>query len=203
MTEFALDTSTGILIIVLFGLFWIGFGYWLGRKNKSHEDFALAGRNVGFAFAAATAMATWVTSNTTLVAPQLTFQFGVWGMIGYSFAALGSNIDPEMNIHHAKQQLQTLSGDCLFSQNIATKPVDIDTNNGFLNALFIIDTPLSSDELKQQFNQIEEALGRDRSDPERSKKDRTIDIDILGLLDERPDVPDYLQSLTTELGLSS
>lgn len=89
MTEFALDTSTGILIIVLFGLFWIGFGYWLGRKNKSHEDFALAGRNVGFAFAAATAMATWVTSNTTLVAPQLTFQFGVWGMIGYSFAALG------------------------------------------------------------------------------------------------------------------
>ena len=117
--------------------------------------------------------------------------------------SLGSNIDPEMNIHHAKNQLRTLSGDCLFSQNIATKPVDIDTNNGFLNALFIVDTPLSSDELKQQFNQIEEALGRDRSDPERSKKDRTIDIDILGLLDERPDVPDYLQSLTTELGLAS
>ncbi len=117
--------------------------------------------------------------------------------------SLGSNIDPEMNIHHAKQQLRTLSGDCLFRQNIATKPVDIATNNGFLNALFIIDTPLSSDELKQQFNQIEEALGRDRSDPERSKKDRTIDIDILGLLDERPDVPDYLQSLTTELGLAS
>lgn len=117
--------------------------------------------------------------------------------------SLGSNIDPEMNIHHAKQQLRTLSGDCLFSQNITTKPVDIDTTNVFLNALFIIDTPLSSGELKQQFNQIEEALGRDRSDPERSKKDRTIDIDILGLLDERPDVPDYLQSLTTELGLAS
>lgn len=89
MTDFALETSTGITIIVLFGVFWVVFGYWLGRKNTSHEEFALAGRNVGFAFAAATAMATWVTSNTTLVAPQLTYQFGVWGMIGYSFAALG------------------------------------------------------------------------------------------------------------------
>nr|WP_256435594.1 hypothetical protein [Aliikangiella sp. G2MR2-5] len=49
----------------------------------------LAGRNVGFAFASATAMATWITSNTTLVAPQLTYQFGIWGMVGYSMAALG------------------------------------------------------------------------------------------------------------------
>lgn len=89
MDEFALDTSTGFIIIVVFGLAWIGFGYYLGRKNTTHEDFALAGRNVGFAFASATAMATWVTSNTTLVAPELTFQFGLWGMVGYSFAALG------------------------------------------------------------------------------------------------------------------
>lgn len=89
MTEFALDSRIGLLIVVLFGGAWIAFGYWLGRRNKSHEDFALAGRNVGFAFAAATAMATWVTSNTTLVAPQLTYQFGIWGMLGYSLAALG------------------------------------------------------------------------------------------------------------------
>ncbi len=47
------------------------------------------GRNVGLAFACATAMATWVTSNTTLVAPQLTYQFGIWGMIGYACAAFG------------------------------------------------------------------------------------------------------------------
>lgn len=89
MDEFALTASTGFLIIAIFGLAWIAFGYYLGRKNKSHEDFALAGRNVGFAFASATAMATWVTSNTTLVAPQLAFQFGLWGMVGYSFAAIG------------------------------------------------------------------------------------------------------------------
>ena len=47
MTEFALDTQTALFIIVGFALVWIAFGVWLGRKNKSHEDFALAGRNVG------------------------------------------------------------------------------------------------------------------------------------------------------------
>ncbi len=92
MTEasgFALSSSLGLTLVVIFGLAWILFGWYLGRANKTHEDFALAGRNVGFALASATAMATWVTSNTTLVAPQLTYQFGIWGMVGYSFAALG------------------------------------------------------------------------------------------------------------------
>lgn len=117
--------------------------------------------------------------------------------------SLGSNIDPEMNIHNAKRHLKTLNGYCFFSQSIVTEPVDIETNNGFLNALFIINTPLNQTELKQQFNQIEEALGRDRSDPHRSIKDRTIDIDILGTLDEQPEVPEYLQSLIKELGLAS
>jgi len=88
-TDFALDSSLGLSLVVIFGLLWIVFGWYLGRSNKTHEDFALAGRNVGFALATATAMATWVTSNTTLVAPQLTYQFGIWGMVGYSFAALG------------------------------------------------------------------------------------------------------------------
>src|SRR5690554_1366593 len=88
-SAYALTPQLGLTLVVLFGLGWIAFGYWLGRSNRSHEDFALAGRQVGLALAAATAMATWVTSNTTLVAPQLTYQFGVWGMVGYSFAALG------------------------------------------------------------------------------------------------------------------
>src|SRR5690554_2832751 len=88
-TDFALNSSLGLTLVAIFGIAWVLFGWYLGRKNKSHEDFALAGRNVGFALAAATAMATWVTSNTTLVAPQLTYQLGVWGMVGYSFAALG------------------------------------------------------------------------------------------------------------------
>lgn len=92
MTEsmtYALPTSLGLMIISIFGVIWIVYGWYLGRNNRTHDDFALAGRQVGLALASATAMATWVTSNTTLVAPQLAYQLGIWGMVGYSFAALG------------------------------------------------------------------------------------------------------------------
>ena len=84
-----ISITTALVLLVLFGAVWIFFGWWLGRKNKSLDDFMLAGRNVGLAFAGATAMATWITSNTTLVAPQLTYELGIWGMVGYSLAALG------------------------------------------------------------------------------------------------------------------
>ncbi|QJR82944.1 urea transporter [Alteromonas pelagimontana] len=84
-----LSAPTAIGILIAFGVVWICWGWYLGRNNRTIEDYALAGRNVGFAMATATAMATWITSNTTLVAPQLTYQFGVWGMLGYSMAALG------------------------------------------------------------------------------------------------------------------
>ncbi|XOV78029.1 MAG: urea transporter [Aestuariibacter sp.] len=89
MNEFQISGATALIILVAFGVFWLLWGWLLGRGNKSITDHALAGRNVGFAFATATAMATWITSNTTLVAPQLTYQFGIWGMLGYSMAALG------------------------------------------------------------------------------------------------------------------
>jgi len=85
----ALSPTTAFIILLFFGALWILFGWWLGRKNESLEDYMLAGRNVGLAFASATAMATWVTSNTTMTAPQLTYQLGVWGMVGYSLGAVG------------------------------------------------------------------------------------------------------------------
>ncbi len=77
------------IIIAIFSALWVTLGWWLGRKNNSLEDFMLAGRNVGLGFAVATAMATWVTSNTTMTAPQLTYQLGIWGMVGYSLGAVG------------------------------------------------------------------------------------------------------------------
>lgn len=89
MPDNALNPVIGLIILSIFGLLWIGFGYFLGRSNKTLDDYMLAGRNVGLAFASATAMATWVTSNTTMTAPQLTYQLGVWGMVGYSLGAVG------------------------------------------------------------------------------------------------------------------
>ena len=89
MQSSVLSHETAFLILLIFGILWVVFGWWLGRKNKTLDDYMLAGRNVGLAFASATAMATWVTSNTTMTAPQLTYQLGVWGMVGYSLGAVG------------------------------------------------------------------------------------------------------------------
>ncbi|MGW8246711.1 MAG: sodium:solute symporter family protein [Acidiferrobacterales bacterium] len=84
-----LDSDIGWLILALFSALWIALGWYWGRKAKELDEFMLAGRNVGLSLATATAMATWVTSNTTMAAPQLTLQLGIWGMVGYSLGSVG------------------------------------------------------------------------------------------------------------------
>ena len=77
-----------ILLLILSGI-WVGLGRYWGRRAKSLDGYMLAGRNVGLALGTATAAATWITSNTTMLAPQFALQLGLWGMIGYSTASLG------------------------------------------------------------------------------------------------------------------
>lgn len=84
-----LDASTGWIILAIFSVIWIFLGWFWGRRAKVLDEFMLAGRKVGLALGIATAMATWVTSNTTMTAPQLTLQLGVWGMLGYSLGSVG------------------------------------------------------------------------------------------------------------------
>jgi Na+/proline symporter len=84
-----LAPGTGWLLLAIFGLAWIALGVFWGRKAKDFEGFMLAGRNVGLALGAATAMATWVTSNTVMLAPKFALQMGVWGMLAYSTASFG------------------------------------------------------------------------------------------------------------------
>ncbi len=76
-------------LLAAFSILWVFLGWYWGRKNSDVDDFMLAGRKVGLALGSATAMATWVTSNTTLVAPELAFNFGIWGMLGYSLGCVG------------------------------------------------------------------------------------------------------------------
>jgi len=84
-----LDTGIGWFILLIFSAVWIFLGWFWGRKAKQLDEFMLAGRNVGLALGVATAMATWVTSNTTMAAPQLALQLGIWGMVGYSLGSVG------------------------------------------------------------------------------------------------------------------
>jgi urea-proton symporter len=72
-----------------FSVLWVALGWYLGRGARGLDDRMLAGRRVGMALGVATAMATWVTSNTTMAAPQLALQLGIWGMVGYSLGSVG------------------------------------------------------------------------------------------------------------------
>jgi urea-proton symporter len=84
-----LAPSTAWVLLIAFALVWLGLGVWWGRRGKSLDGFMLANRNVGLALGTATAVATWITSNTTMLAPQLALEMGVWGMLSYSTAAIG------------------------------------------------------------------------------------------------------------------
>src|SRR6056297_3712638 len=84
-----LSPSAGYVMLVLFSVLWIGLGLWWGRRADTYDGFAVAGRNVGLALASATAVATWITSNTVMLAPQFAMELGVWGAIAYSTASFG------------------------------------------------------------------------------------------------------------------
>ena len=84
-----LDPTIGWALLAAFSVVWIWLGILWGRRARSLDGFMVAGRNVGLALGAATAMATWVTSNTTMLAPQFALELGVWGMLAYSTASLG------------------------------------------------------------------------------------------------------------------
>ncbi|UXP31697.1 sodium:solute symporter family protein [Reichenbachiella agarivorans] len=87
--SYIISPETGWILLAVLSVIWIVLGIYWGKKAKNMDGFMLAGRNVGLAFGAATAMATWVTSNTTMLAPQFALQLGIWGMIAYSTASFG------------------------------------------------------------------------------------------------------------------
>lgn len=89
MNDAVLSPTHGWIVLAAFSVLWIVLGWHWGKRSKGFDDRVLAGRNIGLALGTATAMATWVTSNTTMAAPQLAYQLGVWGMLGYSLGAVG------------------------------------------------------------------------------------------------------------------
>lgn len=84
-----LDPTIGWIILAIFSVIWVFLGWFWGRKAQELDEYVLAGRKVGIALGTATAMATWVTSNTTMTAPELAYRMGVWGMLGYSLGSVG------------------------------------------------------------------------------------------------------------------
>ncbi len=92
---------------------------------------------------------------------------------------VGSNIDPYKNIALIITQLVNTFKTIHLSRVLQIPPIGMNSSRDFLNLVVFIETDLPESELKQQCNQIEIALGRDRNDPDRKMKDRPADLDIL------------------------
>jgi len=95
------------------------------------------------------------------------------------FVSLGSNIAPHQNMVRMVQALLEISAEIDISRVIVTAPNGIDSDRPFLNACVRLHSEFDATTLKAQFNTIEARLGRDRSDPGRSYKDRSADVDIV------------------------
>ena len=105
----------------------------------------------------------------------------------FVYLSISTNIQPEKNAVNITRELCQVFGPMILYPFIYTKPVSMPNASLFLNSLAIIKTDAPNSEIKKKLNLIETKLGRNRNDLNRSKKDRTADIDILkssALLDE-------------------
>ena len=85
-----LEPGIAWALVVLFSVLWVALGIAWGRRGQGNaDDYMLAGRNIGLALSTATLMASWVTGNTTLLAPEFGYKTGLWGMFSYALAGLG------------------------------------------------------------------------------------------------------------------
>jgi len=97
------------------------------------------------------------------------------------YLGLGSNQDAETNIRAGIRTLYRSFTDTAVSPVYRSAAVGFDGKD-FLNCAARIETRLSPGRLKVWLSELEDAYGRDRSQPKFS--DRTLDIDIL-LYDDR------------------
>jgi len=89
---------------------------------------------------------------------------------------LGSNIEPEMHLQWAAQQLRRQFCTVRFSAVYCSPAVGMDGDD-FLNACCLLHTAMPLIELKTLLKQWEDERGRDRS--RGSWKPRTLDLDVL------------------------
>lgn len=92
------------------------------------------------------------------------------------YLGLGSNRNAEANIHAGIRALYRKFADTAISPVYRSAAVGF-SGDDFLNCVARIETDLSPGELKRWLTELEDAYGRDRSQPKFS--DRTLDIDIL------------------------
>ena len=115
---------------------------------------------------------------------------------------IGSNIDAE---YHIQEMLRLLAVDLQIvqvSKMVQTKPIGIIDQSDYTNGAVRVQTQMDLDELSVYLKQLEDQMGRDRS--QKKFGPRNIDLDILIWNNEVVD-PDYftrefLRNSAAELG---
>lgn len=93
-----------------------------------------------------------------------------------AYLSLGSNIEPAVHLKEALGALRERFGAIVVSPAYRTRAVGFDGAD-FVNCAAVIDSDLEPAALNEWLHALEDAQGRDRSEPRFS--DRTLDIDIV------------------------
>lgn len=114
---------------------------------------------------------------------------------------VGSNINPGENVQKAKELISEKYTIIKSSRFIKTKPIGYIDQDDFLNGGWLIETSLEQGLFKQFLNDIENKLGRIRTD--NNDGPRTIDLDVViwngNVVDNDYYERDFLQIIVKEL----
>lgn len=85
------DTVTGYVIVIIFSVILLSVGLYSARGGRvtDFDDYSVAGRSVGLGLGIGTLLASWVTASTIIAAPQIAYELGYLGAIGYAMGGLG------------------------------------------------------------------------------------------------------------------
>ena len=117
---------------------------------------------------------------------------------------IGSNIEPEANIAKMLDLLSASVQIVQVSQMVRTKPIGIIDQPDYTNGAVRIMTTMQKDELTLFLKQLEDQMGRDRS--QHKSGPRNIDLDILiwnnQVVDPDYNTRDFLRNSAAELGFN-
>ncbi len=118
--------------------------------------------------------------------------------------AIGSNINPYENVKRARELISLQHKIIRSSKFIKTKPVGYKAQDDFLNGGLLVNTNLDKQPFKSCLRDIEDKLGRERT--ENKYGPRTIDLDILiwngTVIDKDYYERDFLQTIVKELDVT-
>jgi 2-amino-4-hydroxy-6-hydroxymethyldihydropteridine diphosphokinase len=164
----------------------------VGVRIERSRNAAVPARPSTAAASVATAAAPRVARTVAKKKPTAKFK----STTRQAFLSLGSNVNPEHNLHKAIEALRARFGDVVVSPVYRT-PAHGFKGPDFLNAIAVIESDIHPFALNDWLHALEVAQGRDRRDA--SYSNRPLDVDIIYFGDLVLDGPGDFQLPRPEL----